>query len=142
MSVRSIRTGRKEGVMKLGDYKWRLEAANTKAEIRDITYQAFISDENALSGKTSLYDKVIKLAVKREFEIEAKEKTLPLYSHLYTLLYEDKIPESYEMIEAGEKWMSENPEYLDILVRQRGDLFTSDREINALALALNLEPAS
>jgi len=67
------------------------------------------------------------------------DKILFLFNHLYTLLYEDKLPESFELIEACETWMKENPERLAELAEARGDLFTSDREINALALALNLE---
>lgn len=69
-----------------------------------------------------------------------EEKTILLFNHIYTLLYEDKIPESFALIEACEKWMKENKEFLNLLVSERRDMFTSDRELNALALALNLEP--
>ena len=131
----------KDYSLELSYFRKRINAATSKTELSELTYKAFLSDDGALSGKPTLYNEVVRLAVEKEFELKAKE-ILPLYDHLYTLLHEDKIPESYEMIEAGEMWMRSNPEYLKILSREIGDMFTSDREVNALALALNLEPAS
>ena len=64
--------------------------------------------------------------------------TLVIFNHLYSLLYDQKIPESWELVEAGDKWIHDHPEELRQLVQARQDIFSSDREVNALALALGL----
>lgn len=55
--------------MTLKDYKKAIADATSKEELKQITYKAFLQDDNALSGKKTLYDKVITLAVKREQEL-------------------------------------------------------------------------
>ena len=55
--------------MTLQDYKKAITKATSQKELREITYKAFLQDNQALSGKKTLYDKVITLAVKREQEI-------------------------------------------------------------------------
>ena len=51
------------------DYKKKVAAATTKAELADISYKAFLADEQALSGKETFYNKVVKLCIKREAEL-------------------------------------------------------------------------
>lgn len=51
------------------EYKAEIKKATTKEELRQISYKAFLQDENALRGRQSLYDKVINLCVKREDEL-------------------------------------------------------------------------
>lgn len=55
--------------MTLQDYKKAIAKATSQKELREITYKAFLQDDQALSGKKTLYDKVITLAVKREQEL-------------------------------------------------------------------------
>ena len=55
--------------MTLKDYKKAIADATSQEELRRITYKAFLQDDRALSGKKTLYDKVITLAVKREQEL-------------------------------------------------------------------------
>ena len=64
--------------------------------------------------------------------------TLKVFEHLYGLLYDQKIPESREMVEKCDSWMRTHKKELAALVHVRQDLFVSDRELNALALALDL----
>lgn len=64
--------------------------------------------------------------------------TLVIFNHLYNLLYDQKIPESWEMVEKCDQWIKEHPQELRQLVQARRDIFSSDREVNALALALGL----
>ena len=52
------------------EYKERIAKATTKAELGDISYKAYLADDDALSGKKTLYDKVIELCIKREAELE------------------------------------------------------------------------
>lgn len=66
------------------------------------------------------------------------ENTLIIFNHIYSLLYDEKIPECWELVEAGDKWIDDHPEECGQLVIARQDFFSSDREINALALALGL----
>ena len=63
---------------------------------------------------------------------------LTAFSHIYGLLYEGKIPEDRAWVEKCEEWISQNKETFQFLESLRGDLFMSDRELNALALALDL----
>lgn len=55
--------------MTLAEYKTEIKKATTKEEIRQISYKAFLQDENALKGKRSLYEKVITMCINREVEI-------------------------------------------------------------------------
>jgi hypothetical protein len=60
---------------------------------------------------------------------------------IYGLLYEGKITVNGAYIEKGDKWITENAEsdlFRAILQARGWDAFTSDREIIALALALEL----
>jgi len=54
--------------MTLKDYKKRINNATTKDELRQITYDAFLQDDNALRGNNSLYNKVITLCIQREVD--------------------------------------------------------------------------
>ena len=65
-------------------------------------------------------------------------ETLLIFDHIYGLLYNGKIPENRDMLEKGVKWIIEHNEEFKALEAARQDLFMSDREINALALALDL----
>ena len=53
----------------LEEYKKLIKNATTKEEIDDISYKAFLEDDNALSDKKSLYDKVAELCIKRKGEL-------------------------------------------------------------------------
>lgn len=64
--------------------------------------------------------------------------TLVIFNHIYNLLYDAKIPECWELVEKGDQWIKEHPQELRQLVQARQDIFSSDREVNALALALGL----
>ena len=55
--------------MMLAEYKAEIKKATTKEELRQITYKAFLQDENALKGKRSLYEKVITMCISREVEL-------------------------------------------------------------------------
>lgn len=55
--------------MTLAEYKTEINKATTKEELRQISYKAFLQDNNALKGKRSLYDKVITLCINREVEL-------------------------------------------------------------------------
>lgn len=55
--------------MTLAEYKTEIKKATTKEELRQITYKAFLQDENALKGKRSLYEKVITMCINREVEL-------------------------------------------------------------------------
>ena len=55
--------------MTLAEYKAEIKKATTKEELRQITYKAFLQDENALKGKRSLYEKVITMCISREVEL-------------------------------------------------------------------------
>lgn len=55
--------------MTLAEYKAEIKKATTKDELRQITYKAFLEDDDALKGKQSIYDKVINLCIKREEEL-------------------------------------------------------------------------
>lgn len=53
----------------LEEYKKLIKNATNKQELKDISYKAFLEDDNALSDKISLYDKVINLCIKQEGEL-------------------------------------------------------------------------
>ena len=55
--------------MSYDDFVKQIKAATTKAELGDISYKAFLADDDALSGKKTLYNKVVKLCIKRETEL-------------------------------------------------------------------------
>lgn len=55
--------------MKLNDYRKMIKNATTKKELTEISYQAFLEDEMALTGKNSLYNRVITACVCREIEL-------------------------------------------------------------------------
>ena len=55
--------------MTLAEYKVEIKKATTKEELRQITYKAFLQDENALKGRQSLYEKVITMCINREVEL-------------------------------------------------------------------------
>ena len=55
--------------MNINEYKTIINNATTKDELREISYKAFLEYDNALSGKKSLYDKIIDLCIKREEEL-------------------------------------------------------------------------
>lgn len=57
--------------MTLAEYKTEIKKATTKEELRQISYKAFLQDENALKGKRSLYEKVITMCINREVEIRS-----------------------------------------------------------------------
>ena len=60
---------------------------------------------------------------------------------IYGLLYDGKIKcDEREMLASGEAWMRVNgsSDLFRAIINTRGDIFTSDREIIALALALQL----
>ncbi len=56
----------------------------------------------------------------------------------YEFLYEnqDRVAGFSEALQAGLDWISSGPQLLLELINERQDLFTSDREIAALAFAL------
>jgi hypothetical protein len=43
--------------------------ATTKEELMAISYKAFLEDDKALTGKITLYNRVVKLCIKREEEL-------------------------------------------------------------------------
>ena len=53
----------------LSDYKSKIKMATTKEELQDISYKAFLEDDKALSGKITLYNRVVNLCIKREVEL-------------------------------------------------------------------------
>ena len=53
----------------LKDFQVAIQKATTKDELREITYKAFLSDDNSLRGARSLYNKVVTAAVNREVEL-------------------------------------------------------------------------
>ena len=55
--------------MTIQAYKAAIKAAKTKDQLREISYKAFLQDDNALTGKRTLYDRVISLCIKREQEL-------------------------------------------------------------------------
>ena len=65
-------------------------------------------------------------------------KILELFSHIYSLFYNGKIPEDIDMVHRADEWIGTHPEDIAVLVNMREDYFVSDRELNALALALDL----
>ena len=65
-------------------------------------------------------------------------RTLVIFNHIYRLLYDGKIPEDSMLVNKCEEWMREHREELKALIDARKDFFVSDRELNALALALEL----
>ena len=53
----------------LDDYRRAIESATTHEELAEISYTAFLADENALTGKRTLYNRVVSMCVKRETEL-------------------------------------------------------------------------
>jgi len=53
----------------LSDYKSKIKMAATKEELQAISYKAFLEDDKALSGKITLYNRVVKLCIQREVEL-------------------------------------------------------------------------
>lgn len=53
----------------LKDFKQEIKNATSKEQLRDISYEAFLVDDNALSGKTTLYNRVITACIQREDEL-------------------------------------------------------------------------
>lgn len=53
----------------LEEYKKLIKNATTKQEVDKISYKAFLEDDNALSFKKSLYDRVAELCIKRKGEL-------------------------------------------------------------------------
>lgn len=53
----------------LSDYKSKIRMATTKEELMAISYKAFLEDDKALTGKITLYNRVVKLCIKREEEL-------------------------------------------------------------------------
>ena len=59
--------------MNLSHYKKLIDNAQTKCELSKIVCDAFLDDNNALSGKKSLYNKVVELCIKREAVLDYYE---------------------------------------------------------------------
>lgn len=53
----------------LNEYKDEISKAETSKKLGDIAYEAFLQDDRALQSKNSLYEKVVKLCIKREVEL-------------------------------------------------------------------------
>lgn len=53
----------------LNEFKDEISKAETQEKLRDIAYEAFLRDDRALQSKNSLYEKVVKLCIKREVEL-------------------------------------------------------------------------
>lgn len=103
------------------------------------------SHERMTRGVTFTEEEAIELSCvlnKRYFYDDELIRILVLFSHIYSLLYDMKIPENPRLVDACSSWLRINRDKAEALVKKRGDLFTSDRELNALALALNLDPAA
>lgn len=63
----------------LAQYRKRIQEATSKEDLHKISYDALIQDENATvmdiaGGKRCLYNKVVKLCVRREYELEGYTK--------------------------------------------------------------------
>ena len=53
----------------LDEFKDEISKAETQEKLGDIAYEAFLQDDRALQSKNSLYEKVVKLCIKREIEM-------------------------------------------------------------------------
>ena len=53
----------------LNEYKDEISKAVSQEKLGDIAYEAFLQDDRALQSKNSLYEKVVKLCIKREVEL-------------------------------------------------------------------------
>ena len=53
----------------LNEFKDEISKAETQEKLGDIAYEAFLQDDRALQRKNSLYEKVVKLCIKREIEL-------------------------------------------------------------------------
>lgn len=53
----------------LDEFKDEISKAETQEKLGDIAYEAFLQDDRALQSKNSLYEKVVKLCIKREVEL-------------------------------------------------------------------------
>lgn len=53
----------------LNEFKDEISKAETQEKLGDIAYEAFLHDDRALQSKNSLYEKVVKLCIKREVEL-------------------------------------------------------------------------
>lgn len=56
--------------MTIKDYRNAIANATTAKELMEISYKAFLQDENALSGKRTLYDKVVTMCIQREAQLD------------------------------------------------------------------------
>lgn len=65
---------------------------------------------------------------------------LDRFNLIYRLLYDGIITAAPGTMDKGDAWLSDprNKPLLIDLCKMRGDIFSSDREVIALALALNL----
>ena len=54
---------------KLNEFKDEISKAETQEKLGDIAYEAFLQDDRALQSKNYLYEKVVKLCIKREIEL-------------------------------------------------------------------------
>lgn len=52
------------------EYQVKINQAKTNEEIKSILYSAFLQDGNALYGNNTLYNKVVKMCLKRTTELE------------------------------------------------------------------------
>lgn len=55
---------------KLLEYIRLIDEADSKERIKEITFKAFLEDDDAVSSKRTLYNKVVTHAVKREAQLE------------------------------------------------------------------------
>ena len=53
----------------LNEFKDEISKAENQEKLGDIAYEAFLQDDRALQSKNSLYEKVVKLCIKREIEM-------------------------------------------------------------------------
>ncbi|MBR6050238.1 MAG: hypothetical protein IKP68_03425 [Clostridia bacterium] len=53
----------------LNEFKDKISKTETQEKFGDIAYEAFLQDDRALQSKNSLYEKVVKLCIKREVEL-------------------------------------------------------------------------
>lgn len=56
--------------MTIKQYQMKVNQAKTNKEIKSILYSAFLQDGNALYGNNTLYNKVVKMCLKRTTELE------------------------------------------------------------------------
>ena len=67
------------------------------------------------------------------------KKTIEDISDIYTQLYDGPVTEhKYSVVDLGDLLLRARPELVKAIAKERGDAFTSDREIAALAIAVAL----